>query len=48
MSILFTFAVFVHVGSEQLRTESVVSFHMCSAVDVIWLAQNIRHSSTLV
>jgi len=44
----FRGAVFVHVGSAQLRTENGVSFHMCSAVEVAWLAQNIGHSSTRV
>jgi len=33
--------------SAQLRTEDGVSFYMCSAVEVAWLAQNIRHTSTL-
>jgi len=39
-------AVFVHVGSAQSCTENGVSLYMCSAVEVAWLAQNIRHSST--
>jgi len=33
-------------GWNQLLTENGVSFYMCSAVEVAWLAQNIRHSST--
>jgi len=37
-------AVFVHVGPAQLYTGNVVSFHMCSAVEIKWLAQNIQHS----
>jgi len=41
-------AVFVHVGSAQLCMGNGVSFYMCSAVEVAWLAQNIRHSSTRV
>jgi len=44
----FRGAVCVHVGSAQVNTENSVSFHMCSAVEVAWLAQNIRHSSTRV
>jgi len=44
----FRGAVFVHVGSAQLCTENDVSFYMCSAVEVAWLAQNIRNSSTRV
>jgi len=28
--------------------ENGVSFYMCSAMGVAWLAQNIRHSSTSV
>jgi len=47
-SIHFRGAVLVHVGSAQLCTENVVSFYMCSAVEVAWLAQNIRHTSTRV
>jgi len=31
----------VHVGLAQLCTENGVSIHMCSAVEVAWLAQNI-------
>jgi len=30
------------------HTENGVSFHMCSAVEIAWLAQNIRHGSTSV
>jgi len=41
-------AAFVHVGPAQLCTENGVSFYMCSAVEVAWLAQNFRHSSTRV
>jgi len=41
----FRAAVFVHVGPEQLRTENCVSFYMCSAKEVAWLAHNILHSS---
>jgi len=44
----FPGAVFVHVGFAQLCTEIGVSFYMCSAVEVAWLAQNIWHSSTRV
>jgi len=43
-SIHFRGAAFVHVGQAQLCTGNGVSFYMCSAVDVAWLAQNIRHS----
>jgi len=32
----FRGAVFVHVGSAQLRTENGVSLYMCSAVEVTW------------
>jgi len=46
--IQFHGAVFIHVGSAQLCTENGVSFYMCSAVEVAWLAQSIRHSSTRV
>ena len=38
----FRGAVFVHVGSH--CTENLVSFYMCTAVDVIWLAKTIRHT----
>jgi len=41
-------AVFVHVGLVQLCTGNDVSFKMCSAVLVAWLAQNIRQSKTRV
>jgi len=41
-------AAFLHVGPAQLCTENGVSICMCSAVEVVWLAQNIRHSSTRV
>jgi len=44
----FRGAVFVHLGSAQLCTGNGVSIYMCSAVEVAWLAQNIRHSSTRV
>jgi len=39
---------FVHVRPAQLCTEYDISIDMCSAVDVAWLAQNFRHSSTRV
>ena len=42
----FRGAVFVHVGSEHLCTENGDSFYMCSTVEVAWLSQDIRHSST--
>ena len=38
--------VFLHVL--QLCTENGVSFHIRSAVEVAWLAKNIRHGSTRV
>ena len=41
-------AAFVHVRSAQLCTENGISIYMCSAVEVAWLAQNFRHSSTRV
>jgi len=41
-------AAFVHARPAQLCTESGVSIDMCSAVEVAWLAQNFRHSSTRV
>ena len=44
----FREAVFVHVGPAQLCTENGIWFYMCSAVEVAWLAQNVRHSSTRV
>jgi len=40
----FRGAVFIHVGQAQLCTVNGVSFYMCSAVEVAWLAENIRHS----
>ena len=46
--LFFSGAVFVHVRSAQLCTENSVSFHMRSAVEVAWLTQDIRHSSTPV
>jgi len=42
----FRGAVFVHVGQAQLCTGNGFLFCMCSAAEVAWLAQNIRHSST--
>jgi len=41
-------AAFVHVGPVQLCTENGVSIYMCSAVEVAWLAQKIRFTSTRV
>jgi len=41
-------AAFVQVGTVQLCTEDGISICMCSAVEVAWLAQNIRHASTRV
>jgi len=41
-------AVFVHMTPAQLCKENGVSICMCSAVEVAWLAQNFRHSSTRV
>jgi len=41
-------AVFILVGLAQLCTENGVSFFMTSAVEVAWLAQNIRQSNTRV
>jgi len=41
-------SAFVHVGMVQLCTENGVSICMCSSVEVAWLAQNIRHTSTRV
>jgi len=32
-------------GVGTLCTENCISFYMCSAVEVAWSAQNIRHSS---
>jgi len=31
-------------GYQQSTTENGVSFYMCSAVEVAWIAQNIWHS----
>jgi len=39
---------FVHVRPAQLCSENRISIYMCSAVEVAWLAQNFRHSSTRV
>ena len=44
----FRRVVFVHVGLAQLCTGHGVSFYICSAVEVGWLAQNYRHSSASV
>jgi len=44
----FREVVFVHVGPAQMCTENGVSICMSRAVEVGWLAQNIRHSSTRV
>jgi len=41
-------AAFVHVRPAQLCTENGIAIYMCSAVDVAWIAQNFRHSSTRV
>jgi len=41
-------AAFVHVGLVQLCTGNGVSFYMCSAVEVAWLAQNVRQSNARV
>jgi len=41
-------AAFVHMRLAQLCTENGVSIYMCSAVEVAWLVQNIRYSSTSV
>jgi len=41
-------AAFVHVRPAQLCSENGISIYMCSAVEVAWLAQNFRHSSTRV
>jgi len=37
---------FIHVRPVQLWTENGVSIYIYSAVEVAWLAQNFRHSST--
>jgi len=42
----FRRAVFVYVRLAQLCTRNGVSFYMCSAVELAWLAQKIRQSST--
>jgi len=39
-------AAFAHVKPAQLCTENGISIYMCSAVEVAWLAQNFRHTST--
>jgi len=44
----FSKAAFDPVRPAQLCTENGVSIYMCSAVEVAWLAQNFRHSSTRV
>jgi len=41
-------AAFVHVRPAQSCTENGISIYICSAVELAWLAQNFRHSSTLV
>jgi len=41
-------AAFVHVRPAQSCTENGISIYMCSAVEVAWLEQNFRHSSTRV
>ena len=41
-------AAFVHMRPAHLCTENGISIYMCSAVEVAWLAQNFRHSSTRV
>ena len=41
-------AAFVHVRPAQLCAENGISIYMCSAVEVAWLAQNFRNSSTCV
>jgi len=41
-------AAFVHVKPAQLCTENGISIYMCNAVEVAWLAQNFRQSSTRV
>jgi len=43
----FRGAIFVHVRLAQLCTGKGVSFYTCNAVEVAWLAQNIRRSSSL-
>jgi len=39
----FRAALFIHVGVAQLCMEIGVLLYMCSAVEVAWLAKNIRH-----
>jgi len=39
-------ASFIHVGSALLCTETGISIYMCIAVEVAWLAQKLRHSSS--
>jgi len=41
-------AALFHVGPVQSCTENGVSICMCSAVEVAWLAQKIRHTTTRV
>jgi len=41
-------SAFFHVRPAQLCTENGISIYMCSAVEVAWLTQNFRHSSTRV
>jgi len=43
-----SWSCFRSCGVGALCTENGVSFYMCSAVEVVWLAHNIRHSSTRV
>ena len=43
-----SWSCFRSCGASKLCTEHGVSFYMCSAVEVAWLAQNIRHSGTRV
>jgi len=45
---LLSEATFVHMRPAQFCTENGVSIYLCSAVEVAWLAQNFRHSSTRV
>jgi len=44
-SIHFRADVFVRVRPAQFCTRNSISFCTCSAVEVAWSAQNIRHSS---
>ena len=41
-------AACVHVRPAHFCTENGISIYMCSTVEVAWLAQNFRHSSTRV